>query len=922
VSPSPLYQAAVAELEGVLSPRVVSRSLKEGMTQLGRTPEAVELDDIERILKAQIYRQLQVAMPLGQAKEKITEIIERLRSVETGAAPRDPTPAPLEGQSAALEELKASMKPFNLYFEWPEVQKLRAQIQLLDSELSAGKEAGGLLRDAREQLRAIGQKLEDSLVLQARDLGELADLLEQVRGLGGTKVRRLENLLGQIREAQDQRQLAPAEIERARKLGTDLRKLLESSVLAQKPQPSQEDVGILEVDPDEDDQLALVRDLDESVNAKLLQIDLESERFELGSIESSNAHLLEHRPEVRGQFESLRRKLDAGEPVASDLDPLRAALERATRELRAALAEELSGIADDAVRLRQHTDTAELGQAVQVARGVLEKSVPDPSDIRHIRGLHELARQRASEAEKRSAEAEEERQTRLGEQAAVIARLDATLREASSGAGAEFEALKGELAALRAAQDQGEHVPDLLAAVRRSEERYLAAVGGSGKGDSDGPKAQARALLTELESLPLLPAMRERAQSLAGKLSAALGGDGPGSSSEAAKRVAEGDVLLAALRLELRDAHAARLSAGRTEASELGRDDLVEAFEQAEARLAAGEFPSLHDLEVGLRSASDRRRQEELTEIKVLETEAARFAGAGLPGYEELCGLIEKSKEVPFGNGSAALLGTAWLQLESLRATVEQRLEGLERRLDAALAVLARVEKLNSEDVEEARRILRHLHDQRDSLGRVSLGLRLKLESSLQHAESLLAKLQQEYEATRAIADQLVSGNFIDDMLGLLGGDEPKPEDENAGVALPAFDETRKAHEARSENPKLNAWVDGYLAEKGMASLALLDRQGRLVAGRLQATPAEAWAALDRLMTELDALGLELGRGAPQLATLELGSSAVIASRPIGKYRLLAVLDAPSALSRVLDRLRRELARDPNKSTTGGTPLA
>jgi chromosome segregation protein len=911
----------VAELEGVLSPRVVSRSLKEGMTQLGRTPEAVELGDLERILKAQIYRQLQVAMPLGQAKEKIAEIIEHLRSVDTGGAPRDPTPAPLEGQSSALEELKASMRPFNLYFEWPEVQKLRAQIQLLDSELSAGKEAGGLLRDAREQLRAIGQKLEDSLVLQARDLGELADLLEQVRSLGGTKVRRLDSLLGQIREAQEQRQLAPAEIERARKLGTDLRKLLESSVLTLKPQPAQEDVGILEIDPDEDDQLSLVQDLDESVNAKLLQIDLESERFELGSIESANAHLLEHRPEARDPIERLRRKLDAGEPVASDLDQLRADLERAATELRAALAEELSGIADDAVRLRQHTDTAELGQAVQVARGVLEKSVPDPSDIRHIRGLHELARQQASAAEKRSAEAEEERQARLGEQAAVIARLEATLREARAGTTAEFEALRGELAALRAAQDQGEHVPDLLAAVRRSEERYLAAAASSGDADSGGRKNQARVLLAELESLPLLPSMRERAQSLADKLSAALMEDGSAASPEAAKRLAEGEVLLAALRLELRDAYGSRLQAARAEASELGRGDIVEAIDRADARLSAGEFPRLHDLEAGLRSASDRRRQEELTEIKALEAEAARFGGAGLPGYEELCALIEKAKEAPFGNGSAELLGNAWLQLESLRATVEQRLAGLERRLDAALAVLGRVEKLNSEDVEEARRILRHLHDQRDSLGRVSLGLRLELESSLQRAESLLEKLKQEYEATRAIADQLVSGNFIDDMLGLLGGDEPKPEDEQAGTALPPSGEARDTHEARSENPKLNAWVDSYLAEEGMASLALLDREGRLVAGRLKATPGEARAALDRLMADLDALGLELGRGAPQLATLELGGSAVIASRPIGKYRLLAVLDAPSALSRVLDRLRRELARDPSK-TTGGTQIA
>jgi chromosome segregation protein len=918
VSPSPLYQAAVAELEGVLSPRVVSRSLKEGMTQLGRTPEAVELDDLERILKAQIYRQLQVAMPLGQAKETISGILERLKGLETGGQSRTPTPAPLDGQKSSLEELKAAMRPFNLYFEWPEVQKLRAQIQLLDGEQAAGREAGGLLRDAREQLRAVGQKLEDSLVLQARELGELEDLLEQVRGLGGPKVRRLENLLGQIRDAQSQRQLAPAEIERARKQGTDLRKLLESSVLTQKERPAQEETGILEIAPEEEDeQLSLVRDLDETVNARLLQIDLESERFELGAIEGANSHLLDHRPELRGRFEGLRGKLDAGEPVAEELGPLRAELERAAAKLRTELSKELAGIADDALRLRQHVDTGELGQAVQVARGMLEKSVPELADLRHIRDLLELARQGASEAEKREAEIEEERKARLREQEAVIARLEGLVREPGPGGADELRVLKDELAALRAAHGQGELVPELLAAVRRSEERYQAALGDS-SGDASGVEARIRTLLDELESLPLLPSMRERAQALAARLTSALGG---GKAAGAGDRVAEAEVLLSALRLELRDAYAARLAAVRSEAAELGRNDIVEAARQAEERLNAGSFPRILDLEAGLRSASDRRRQEELSEARTLEAEAARFAGLGLPGHDELAELIEEAKSAPFGNGSATLLGKAWLQLESLRATVEQRLAGVESRLDAALATLGRVEKLNSEDVEEARRILRHLHGQRDSLGRVSLGLRLELESSLQHAESLLAKLQQEYEATRAIADQLVSGNFIDDMLGLLGGDQPREEAEGAQVALPDYAEARKMHEARSENPKLNAWVDGYLAEEGVSSLGLLDRDGRLVAGRLLATPAEARTALEQLMTDIDALGIELGHGAPHLATVEAGGSAVIASRPIGKYRLLAVLDTPSALSRVLHRLRRELAPDANKSTRG-SPLA
>jgi chromosome segregation protein len=725
VSPRPLYQAAIAELEGVLSPRVVSRSLKEGMAQVGSSPDSVELADLERILKGQIYRQLQVAMPTDKAKETISEILERLRGLENGGGARDPTPAPLDGQREALEELKKAIKPFNLYFEWPEVQKLRAQIQLLESEQSAGREAGALLRGAREQLRAVEQKLEDSLVLQARDLGELEGLLEQVSSLGGPKVRRLENLLGQIQGAQSQRQLATAEVERARKLGTDLRKLLESSVLAEKEQQQPDDTGIIDIEPEawqnaEDERISLVRDADESVSARLLMIDLESEKIDLNTIESAHKNLLEHRPELRERIEQLRATLTAGEPIGDDLGPLREDFEQAAVELRRSLHAEFEGMLRDSSELAGDVATSELGQALQVARGVLESSLPDFSDVQHIRDLHALALQ--GKADDRSA-------------------------------------------------------------------------------------------------------------------------------------------------------------------------------------------------------ADDLRRQDELGELRSLETEASRFAGLGLPGYDELRRVLERAKSAEPGSLTEAELSRAWLQLEALRATVEQRLAGLETRLDRALAILARVEALNSEDVEESRRILRHLDGQRESLRRVSLGLRLELESSLQHAEVLLAKLEQEFEATRVIADQLVSGNFIDDMLGLLGGDAPRQTAEDRPLDIPTVPVPPRLSEARSDNPKLNAWVDAYLAEPGVAAWALLDREGRLVAGRLQAAPHEARFALDSLMSDLDALGTELGRGAPQLATLESGGTALIASRPIGKYRLLAVLETASALSRVVHRLRRDLAGGGSKAANG-SPLA
>lgn len=865
MSPSPVYQAALSELESVLPPRVVSRSLKEGLAQIASTPERLDLPGLERILKGPVYRHLQAAMPAEQAKETISQILTRLGDLEgRPASSKNPTPAPLERQQATLEELKEAMRPFNLYFEWPEVQKLRAQIQLLESETEAGNESAGLVRETREQLRTVSQKLEDLLVIQARDLGELDGLLEQVKSLGGTKVRRLENLLGQVRDAQAGRQLATAEVERARKLGAELRKLLESSVLVAEERPAVDDSGIIDVEGDDEESLTVVQDdYDEGVSARLLQIDVESERRELSALEAGNAHLLEYRPRLRDTFAELRGKLDSGEPAGERLAALREELEKDSEELRSSLAEELGQLGEECHLLRQHADVAELSQALQVARGVLESTLPPANDVSRIRELADLARRRAGEAQQLEEAAEDERLDRLREQGATLARLEESAGQFDEGTtpAEQLEEFRGGLAALRAAHQQQELVPELLAAVLRSEERLRRALGSSVGSPASSATADP-ALLRSYEQ---------------------------------------------------------RLAAASREAAFLGVRSISERIATAREELAQGVLPGLHEIETGLRAVADRRRQEELEELRALEIEVRRFAGADVLGYQQLQELLARAHAAEGAGERDELLGQAWLQLEALRATVEQRLAGLEGRLDKGLAVLARVEKLNSEDVEEARRILQHLDGQRDALGRVSLGLRLELESSLQHAETLLQKLEQEYEATRAIADQLVSGNFIDDMLGLLGSDEPRRESAGRQLELPQPDVPGEPIVARSENPKLNAWVDRYLAEPGVREAALLDRSGRMIAGSMQLDPGRARVAVDDWAKGLANLGRELSAGGPVLATLEVGAQAVVVSREIGEYRLVAVLDSAAGLTRVLYRLRRELSRSGTKTASGST---
>jgi len=218
---NPIYQAVVRELETVLPPRVVSQSLQEGLREVGKAPDALSLEDAERLLKAQVFRRLQTALSAEGAKEKVREILGRLEAAQS----TPPAPS-LHAQARAIKELGGALKPFNLYFEWGETQKLRAQLQLLEAEHAAGRDARELIGAARAQLGALQQKLEDQLTRQERELAALESTAEAVRTLQSPKVRRLENLLNLVRGAQEARQLAPAEIGRARQLAADLLALL------------------------------------------------------------------------------------------------------------------------------------------------------------------------------------------------------------------------------------------------------------------------------------------------------------------------------------------------------------------------------------------------------------------------------------------------------------------------------------------------------------------------------------------------------------------------------------------------------------------------------------------------------------------------------------------------------------------------
>lgn len=88
-----------------------------------------------------------------------------------------------------------------------------------------------LLREGQEVLAQLEEKLQSAMLRQTRDIADLELSLQRVQSVGGPKIRRLENLIRQIQEAHAQETLALAEVERARSLAAEMRKLVESSVV-------------------------------------------------------------------------------------------------------------------------------------------------------------------------------------------------------------------------------------------------------------------------------------------------------------------------------------------------------------------------------------------------------------------------------------------------------------------------------------------------------------------------------------------------------------------------------------------------------------------------------------------------------------------------------------------------------------------
>ncbi len=327
-----LYKAAVRELEAVLPPRLVSQALQGGLTAVGKTADTLSPEDAETILQGRVLPRLTFSLGEEKAKATVKTISERLVEVAVGTEKA----LSLSAQARVIGLLQASLKPFNIYFEWSETQKLRAQLSLIETEHAAAGNAGELIAAAQLQLGVLQQKLNDQLSVQARELALLEATWGEHSALKSPKVRRLGGLLDLIRGAQEAQQRVPAEVERAHQLAGDLR-------------------------------------------AEKLRI-LGDEARELRALPETFSTLLALELTLAEKLSELQKRVEGGVLLGDTLRDFRTELAGQQEALRKALQEEFQTLIYGA-------ENPELGQLLKLSLKVLETTLPPAADVKRIRDL-------------------------------------------------------------------------------------------------------------------------------------------------------------------------------------------------------------------------------------------------------------------------------------------------------------------------------------------------------------------------------------------------------------------------------------------------------------------------------------------------------------------------------------------------------
>jgi len=475
-----------------------------------------------------------------------------------------------------------------------------------------------------------------------------------------------------------------------------------------------------------------------------------------------------------------------------------------------------------------------------------------------------------------------------------------------------YRALAQGIDALKQAQTKRTLVPEVVANTRKAEEQLQDMVANQLQEESKRNEAELRRLFAQLQALPISTSHTEARKALLEQLAPLLAGNPP-------PAITTTQVRLIGSKIAELQAHTAQsvhqeLESLMSKARDLEDQEFARKIAAAHSELEQGNYPDLDKLTAALGQAVEKKRREQVVELHQLEREAEEYRTAMSDDAAPLGALLAGIRERLEHGELASDMEQAWLQLDDLRGKIAERMAGFLPRLDRALTRFAAIEKLNSEDVDTVRRTLQLLDSQRDALVKISPKLQAQLESSLAEVERLLDKIQEEFKATQAIANQLVSGNMLDSVLGL-----PLPgEDIAALLEIPMEAEIpqnpeqpeqsrEEKNRVASSDPHLDSWLERFLQERGVRGAAVFDYQGTMVAGAVPIQPASLSQALFTFERDLEGISQELQCGDIRLFTLEAGGTILISAWPLPKFRIVLLLDAPSVLSLVLHKLRRSL---------------
>lgn len=354
---TPLHQLPVNLLGDLVSPRAVERTLQDAAAARGWQVERLTPGQLQEILKQDVYRRLLHNVSPIVAKKRITDVLtEVARPPEGGAAPLGLNPV------AALEE---AARKFTLYFDWPEAQRLRGVLGIARAESEGGRPVVSLVQDGQNLIAQMERRLQEGLVGQAQELAELRAVFTRVQGLGGREVRRLESLLGQLDQAQNEGTLLPAELERARNLSFKLRRNLESSVV-QPGSPQAVDAA--------------------EAQARVQALEQEHAAQQFAALSREFAPLLRIRPDLETQAEALRQgAAPLSEPVVAEW---RTRLTQARDEAGTAQRTELEQLERQLSAFASSPEFRQGRIALDVARLTLQSGGLATDELRE---LHELA---------------------------------------------------------------------------------------------------------------------------------------------------------------------------------------------------------------------------------------------------------------------------------------------------------------------------------------------------------------------------------------------------------------------------------------------------------------------------------------------------------------------------------------------------